>query len=46
MQSLETMLRIYREEALKARRRGGRMPALGTQAQMTMPQGPEPALEP
>ena len=32
--------RIYREEGLKVRRRGGRRRALGTRAPMTMPQGP------
>jgi putative transposase len=34
------LLRIYREEGLKVRRRGGRKRALGTRAPMTMPQGP------
>jgi putative transposase len=33
------LLRIYREEGLKVRRRGGRKRALGTRAPMTMPQG-------
>jgi putative transposase len=34
------LLRIYREEGLKLRRRGGRKRALGTRAPMTLPQGP------
>jgi len=34
------LLRIYREEGLKVRRRGGRKRALGTRAPMTLPQGP------
>jgi len=34
------LLRIYREEGLKVRRRGGRKRALGIRAPMTMPQGP------
>lgn len=34
------LLRIYREEGLKVRRRGGRKRALGTRAPMIMPQGP------
>ena len=34
------LLRFYREEGLKVRRRGGRKRALGTRAPMTMPQGP------
>ena len=34
------LLRIYREEGLKVRRRGGRKRGLGTRAPMTMPQGP------
>ena len=34
------LLRIYREEGLKVRRRGGRKRALGTRAPMMMPQGP------
>ena len=33
------LLRIYREEGLKMRRRGGRKRALGTRAPMTLPQG-------
>ncbi len=32
--------RLYREERLQVRRRGGRKPALGTRAPMTIPQGP------
>ena len=32
--------RIYREEGLRVRRRGGRKRALGTRAPMTIPQGP------
>ncbi len=34
------LLRIYREEGLKVRRRGGRKRALGTRAPMTVPQEP------
>ena len=34
------LLRIYREEGLKVRRRGGRKRALGTRAPMTLPQEP------
>ena len=34
------LLRIYREEGLRVRRRGGRKRALGTRAPMTLPQGP------
>ena len=34
------LLRIYREEGLKVRRRGGRKRALGTRAPMTVPQAP------
>jgi putative transposase len=34
------LLRIYREEGLRVRRRGGRKRALGTRAPMTIPQGP------
>ncbi len=33
--------RIYREEKLTARRRGGRKPALGIRAPMAIPQGPK-----
>jgi putative transposase len=33
------LLRIYREEGLKVRRRGGRKWALGTRAPMMLPQG-------
>jgi putative transposase len=32
--------RLYREERLQVRRRGGRKRALGTRAPMTIPQGP------
>jgi putative transposase len=32
--------RLYREERLQVRRRGGRKRALGTRAPMTMPKGP------
>ncbi len=32
--------RLYREERLQVRRRGGRKRALGTRAPMTMPQAP------
>ena len=31
--------RLYREERLQVRRRGGRKRALGTRAPMTLPQG-------
>ena len=34
------LLRMYREEGLKVRRRGGRKRALGTRAPMALPQGP------
>ena len=34
------LLRLYREEGLKVRRRGGRKRALGTRAPMALPQGP------
>ncbi len=34
------LLRIYREEGLKVRRRGGRKRALGTRAPMVLPDGP------
>jgi putative transposase len=34
------LLRLYRDEGLKVRRRGGRKRALGTRAPMTLPQGP------
>ena len=34
------MLRIYRGEGLRVRRRSGRKRALGTRAPMTIPQGP------
>ena len=34
------LLRIYREEGLKVRRRKGRKRAIGTRAPMTIPQGP------
>ncbi len=34
------LLRIYREEGLKVRRRSGRKRALGKRAPMTVPQGP------
>ena len=36
--------RLYGEERLQVRRRGGRKRALGTRAPMAMPQGAEPAL--
>lgn len=32
--------RLYREEGLQVRKRGGRKPALGTRAPMLLPQGP------
>ena len=34
------LLRIYREEGLKVRRRGGRKRALGTRAPLVLPEGP------
>ena len=34
------LFRLYREERLTVRRRGGRRRALGTRAPMTLPQGP------
>jgi putative transposase len=34
------LFRLYREERLTVRRRGGRKRALGTRAPMAMPQGP------
>ena len=34
------LFRLYREERLVVRRRGGRKRALGTRAPMTLPQGP------
>jgi putative transposase len=33
--------RLYAEERLQVRRRGGRKPALGTRSPMTLPQGPD-----
>ena len=33
------LLRLYREEGLRVRRRGGRKRAMGTRAPMTLPQG-------
>jgi hypothetical protein len=38
--------RLYREARLQVRRRGGRKRALGTRAPLTIPQGPNLALEP
>ena len=38
------LFRIYREERLTVRRRGGRKRALGTRAQMTLPQGANSAI--
>jgi putative transposase len=40
------LFRLYREERLTVKKRGGRKRALGTRAPMTLPQGPKPALEP
>ncbi|EIE52842.1 integrase catalytic subunit [Citreicella sp. 357] len=34
------LYRIYREEGLTVRKRGGRKPAIGTRAPMAIPQGP------
>ena len=34
------LLRLYREENLRVRRRRGRKRAMGTRAPMTLPQGP------
>ncbi len=36
----ETLYRIYREEGLTVRKRGGRKRAIGTRAPMAVPQGP------
>ena len=36
------LFRLYREEKLTVRRRGGRKRALGTRAPMALPQGPNP----
>lgn len=33
------LLRLYREEGLRVRRRGGRKRAMGTRAPMVLPQG-------
>jgi putative transposase len=38
--SHKKLFRLYREERLTVRRRGGRKRALGTRAPMTLPQGP------
>jgi len=38
--NLKRVWRLYREERLSVRRRGGRKRALGTRAPMTVPQGP------
>jgi len=38
------LLRIYREEGLRVRRRGGRKRALGTRRPMVLPGWPEPAV--
>ena len=38
--------RLYREERLQVRRRGGRKRALGTRAPLALPQGAQSALEP
>ena len=38
------LYRIYREEGLTVRKRGGRKRAVGTRAPMAIPQGPEPAV--
>jgi putative transposase len=40
------LFRLYREERLTVRRRGGRKRALGTRAPLTLPQGPNQRLEP
>ena len=37
----EKLRRLYAEERLQVRRRGGRKRALGTRASMTLPQGPD-----
>jgi putative transposase len=39
-QNHKKLFRLYREERLTVRRRGGRKRALGTRAPMTLPQGP------
>ena len=36
----KNLLRLYREENLRVRRRRGRKPAMGTRSPMTLPQGP------
>lgn len=36
----KTLYRLYREEGLTVRKRGGRKRAIGTRAPMTIPQGP------
>ena len=38
--NLKKLRRLYREERLQVRRRGGRKRALGTRSPMTLPQGP------
>jgi putative transposase len=38
--NLKEMYRLYREERLTVRKRGGRKRALGTRAPMAVPQGP------
>ena len=38
--NLKKVYRLYREERLTARKRGGRKRALGTRAPMAIPQGP------
>jgi len=40
-QNHKKLFRLYREERLTVRRRGGRKRALGTRAPMTLPQGPD-----
>lgn len=42
--NLKKLLRIYREEGLRVRRRNGRKRALGTRAPMTIPPRAKPAL--
>ncbi|CAH1651149.1 hypothetical protein CHELA1G11_10312 [Hyphomicrobiales bacterium] len=44
--NLKKVYRLYREQRLVVRRRGGRKRALGTRASATRPAGSEPALAP
>ena len=42
--NLKKVYRLYREERLTVRKRGGRKQALGTRAPMVIPQETQPAL--